>query len=393
MATTINTVKARESLKPRHAPYFSKLGAGRHLGFRKITSSSIGVWLARHRDEESGKQFLRSLGTFEELPPTSRFEAARNAADEWFKHLGLGGKAEVVTVRMACERYVEHIRDDGRAKTAADMAARFRRWVYSDAKFAALPLPKLTQEKVTTWRRDLRKTPAPVGRSEANKETRERSESSVNRDSTALRAALNFAHDRGWVTTDMAWRVALRPTKNADGRRDAYLDREQRRALIKAAGAYLASFLTALSLVPLRPGALAALTVANFDRKLGVLAIGKDKAGHARRIALPEKTAAFFAALAKDKLPGAPLLMQDGGKAWNKDAWKWPVKDAAKAAGLADTVTAYSLRHSTITDLVSGGLDLLTVAQLSGTSVAMIEKHYGHLQSDRASAALEMLAL
>ena len=46
-----------------------------------------------------------------------------------------------------------------------------------------------------------------------------------------------------------------------------------------------------------------------------------------------------------------------------------------------------------ITDLVVNGLDLLTVAQISGTSVAMIEKHYGHLQADRAAAALAMLAL
>ena len=39
----------------------------------------------------------------------------------------------------------------------------------------------------------------------------------------------------------------------------------------------------------------------------------------------------------------------------------------------------------------SSGLDLLTTAQLSGTSVAMIEKHYGHLQSQRAADALAAL--
>ncbi len=51
------------------------------------------------------------------------------------------------------------------------------------------------------------------------------------------------------------------------------------------------------------------------------------------------------------------------------------------------------MRHSVITDLVTGGLDLLTVAQLSGTSVAMIEKHYGHLRADHAAAALAGLTL
>jgi site-specific recombinase XerD len=64
-----------------------------------------------------------------------------------------------------------------------------------------------------------------------------------------------------------------------------------------------------------------------------------------------------------------------------------------RAAKLPDAITAYAMRHSAITDLVTVGLDLLTIAQLSGTSVAMIEKHYGHLQADRAADALAKLAL
>jgi hypothetical protein len=46
-----------------------------------------------------------------------------------------------------------------------------------------------------------------------------------------------------------------------------------------------------------------------------------------------------------------------------------------------------------ISDLVHGSLDLLTVAQFSGTSVATIEKRYGHLRADVAEGALASLAL
>lgn len=206
-------------------------------------------------------------------------------------------------------------------------------------------------------------------------------------------AALNYAHDAGHATTDMAWRVALRPTKNADGRRDIYLDSAQRKALASNARADLALLLRGLSLVPLRTGALAALTAGSFDKRLGVLTVGQDKAGKDRRIKLPEATAAFFAEQAKDKLPTAPLFSRAGGKAWRKDNWKRPIKDAAASAELTPSTTAYTLRHSVITDLVTGGLDLLTVAQLSGTSVVMIERHYGHLRADHAAAALAALAL
>jgi len=88
----------------------------------------------------------------------------------------------------------------------------------------------------------------------------------------------------------------------------------------------LTLYLRGLSLVPLRPGALAALTVANLDKQLGVLTVGKDKAGRDRRIKLPAATSAFFAEHAKNKLPGAPLIARADGKPWDKDAWKKPIR-------------------------------------------------------------------
>ena len=119
-----------------------------------------------------------------------------------------------------------------------------------------------------------------------------------------------------------------------------YLDVAQRRALIAKAPADLAAFLSALSLVPLRPGAMAAPVAGDFDKRLSTLAIGKDKAGGDRKITLRPATAAFFAEQCKDKLPTAPLFARDDGSAWNKDAWKYPVKDAVIAAELPAAATA-----------------------------------------------------
>ena len=133
--------------------------------------------------------------------------------------------------------------------------------------------------------------------------------------------------------------------------------------------------------------------MSSLDRRLGILIVGKDKAGRDRRIKLPPKTAAFFVEQAKNKLPSAPIFARADGKMWDKDAWKKPIKAAVLAAELPAATTAYAMRHSVITDLVTNGLDLLSVAQLSGTSVAMIEKHYGHHRQDHAAAALAELAL
>jgi site-specific recombinase XerD len=394
MATSISTVKAREALKARHEPHYVKLTRGQYLGFQKLTPTSTGSWVARYRDEEAGKQRKRGLGDFSTLPPSDRYGAAAKAAGEWFAHLGKGGASKAVTVLVACANYVDHVRADRGDTPADDMRMRFKRWVDSDAGFSRTDLQKLTKTRVEHWRKALAKTPAKISRDDrAVPLTRPRAASSVNRDMAALRAALNFAHDAGHVTSDMAWRVALRPIVNADGQRDAYLDRAQRTALIGAAQADVGVLLRALCLVPLRPGALAALTVASLDKRLGVLTIGKDKSGRDRKIKLPPSLAEFFAECSKDKLPAAPLVSRADGKGWNKDSWKKPIKAAARAINLPESTTAYAMRHSTITDLVTGGLDLLTVAQLSGTSVAMIERHYGHLRADHAAQALAGLAL
>ena len=387
MASKIDTVSAREKLKPRRAPYWQRVAKGCFVGFRKMTSDTPGTWLARYRDDVSNRQLSHSLGTLVKYPPNERFDKACGLARDWFEHVGRGGSTERTTVKQAGAAYVAHLRREKGDKPANDTEARFRRWLDPDP-ISAVELSKLTRQHVQAFRERLMSTPAIVGGV-----ARERAKDTVNRDLTALRAALNRALADGKVTTDFAWREALKPIKNASRRRELYLDREQRRALIQHAPPDAAELLTALSLLPLRPGALAALTVADFDKRLNALRIVKDKAGGDRKLVLPSTTAAFFGERAKGKLPAAPLLCRADGVAWNKDSWKGPIKEAAAAAGLPAATTAYALRHSTITDLVTGGLDLLTVAQISGTSVAMIEKHYWALRNDVAASALAKLAL
>ena len=319
----IDTVDARTRLKPKAEPYWAKLSTGCTLGFRKMTPGSIGTWVARYRNADTGERDKRSLGEFGEVPPSQRYGAAKAAAEIWFTHLSRGGTTAPTSVKQACAAYVSHVRSTRGDSPAEDIRKRFERWIDSDDTLGKIDLSKLTRARVEKWRSAMAGTPVKVNRdNRATPITRARSAGSVNRDISAVRAALNHAHDMGHTTSDMAWRVALRPAKNADRRRDVYLDIGQRRALIDKAAVDVAKLLHGLALVPLRPGALAA----------------------------------------KGKTPNAPLLSRADGKAWDKDAWKWPIKDAAQAAKLPADTTCYAMRHSVITDLVTGGLDLLTVA-------------------------------
>lgn len=389
----IDTVTARDALKARHAPYWLKIRAGCHLGYRKTTPASAGAWIARCCDDDTGKYQLHSLGSLETTTGARRYDEAVKQAIQWFEHRSTGGASEAITVADACRRYVQKQIDAGRAKLAADAEGRFKRWVYEDAKLANTPLMKLTPGAMQDWRNKLNKTPA-IHQDKTQKSTRPRAASTLNRDMAVLKTALNLALEDGYATSANAWTVKLKPVKDAENRRECYLDKGQRRELVAHAAPDLAAFLEALSLIPLRPGAIAGLTVGNFDKRLGVIKVGKDKAGRDRKITLPPHAAAFFAAQAKNKLPTAALTARADGKFWDKDAWKGPFKKAAAAAGLPIEATAYALRHSVITDLIAhGGLDTMTVAQLSGTSLAMIEKHYGHLLHDHAATGLASLAL
>jgi integrase len=392
MANSISTVRAREALKPRHSPYWEKVQTGCYFGFRKVAAGVTGSWLTRY-SEGAGKQELHSLGKFDDVAETYRYDMAKKAAIEWFAHKGRGGSSEVIDVKGACMQYVNSLRAAGRADAADDADARFKRWIYSDAKLSKTELLKLTPKVIKAWRDKLATTNA-TPQDKEKQATRARAASSLNRDMSTFRAALNLALEQGDATSDHAWKTALKPVKNADGKRDVYLDLAQRRALIARSPVDLAAFLQGLSLVPLRPGAIAAMTAGSFDKRLGALTIGKDKSGADRKITLPKATAAFFSEQCKSKLPTAPLFSRADGRQWDKDAWKGPFKAAAMEAGLPIAATAYALRHSTITDLIAlHGLDTMTVAQLSGTSLVMIEKHYGHLLRDHAAKALAALTI
>lgn len=393
MTHRIDTVESRAKLKARPTPYWQKLRAGLALGFRKPAAGSVGAWVAQvYAGGGPGKQTRKSLGDFADLPPGQRFDAARRAAEALAEHLAGGGQASTMTVAEVCATYVEHLRAEGRGATADDAMARFRRRVLG-SKLAKIDVRKLTAHHLRVWRQGLRAWPVVANpHAEADQQrTRERAPSTTNRDTTALRAALNFAVTGGLATSDAPWRIELRPIKGATRRRDLY-DPGQRRALVAYASDDVRPFLQALCLLPLRPGALAALTVGDFDRRLGALRIPADKAGAGRVITLPEQTAEFLAESARDKLPGAPLFARADGSPWGRHEWKKRVAAAATAAGLPAGASAYTLRHSAITDLIAGGCDTLTAARLAGTSLPMIERHYGHLRASHGAAALARLA-
>lgn len=390
MSGRIDRVEARSKLPPRREPYWQRVSQGRYLGFRKMTKNSPGTWLARAYQGPGYKH--HKLGDFTHLPESDRYDAAlKRAQEEFFGHIDLGGSTEPHSVKAVCQAYLSKLGAERSEQAEKDAKGYFTRLVFGDPDkkippdpIARVLLSKLNKAHMAAWR----------DRALAHNADR----SSFNRNITPLRAALNLAYEQGKVGTDQAWFLALRPFKDKElqmqkeRRRTGYLDLEQRRRLVDGASDKSRPFFKALALLPMRPGEVAKLKVEHLNLKTKSLdtSAGKTKA---RVIPLPSEAFNHFKECAKDKLPGAWLIARADGSQWKKEAWRDEVKPAAKRARLPKATVAYTLRHSVITDLVVGGLDIFTVAKLAGTSVKMIEQHYGHLQREHARSALEKLAL
>lgn len=353
----------RNKLVPRREPYWgAQLKAGHYVGFRKIDATRA-TWIARFRTEE-GAQKYKALGS------AHTFESAKVAAVEWFKNLDAGVNTdEVVTVSDACRAYVAALLKGKRSNTSKDARLRFERAVY-DSALGAKPLAKLRTSHLRDWRDEL-----PI------------SESSANRMLTSIKAALNFALAHRYVAASVAieWKQ-VKPHKNAGKRRELFLDREQRQALIAACSGALRDLVLAATLTGARPGELVRATRSQFDARTGNMSFN-GKTG-ARTVPISTDAVALFSRLATGKANSDLLLTRDDGQPWNPWDWAELIRAAAVAADLPTDTVMYTLRHSFITTALTAGLSTLDVARLVGSSVMMIDKHYGHLV---ASAARERL--
>lgn len=144
-----------------------------------------------------------------------------------------------------------------------------------------------------------------------------------------------------------------------------------------------------------RAGELINATVSQFDARTQTM-VFSGKTGD-RRVPLSPAAVALFKRLAGARSSESRLFVRDDGMPWKHSDWDGLVRDAAKAAGLPAQpgrgTCLYTLRHSFITEALMAGLSTLEVARLVGTSVLMIEKHYGHLAGQAARRRLATVAI
>jgi len=384
----IHKVGVRTRLAPRDEPYWAiPLATNQSLGFRKTgpVGSDEGSWIARRR-KENGNSGTHALGR---VSASFGFTEARKAAFDYFAAVERGLSGDGKTVEDACKAYVEDRRTEKSEACAHDAEMRFKRVVYG-TDFGRRRLDRLRTAHIKAWRNALVPVVNEDDRDDqAQRDGERRAKSSANRTLTTLKAALNFAVANRYVTAaaGVEW-TSVKPYTDAGKRRDLFLDLAQRRALLANSSGAVRDLIEGVMVTGSRAGELTGATRSQFDSRTKSITL-KGKTG-SRTVPLSATAVKLFERLAQSKLPLARLFVRDDGKPWQHSDWDELVRAAAEAAKLPKGVCLYVLRHSWITQAVSDGLSILDVARLTGTSVMMIERHYGHLVD---SVARERLAL
>jgi len=383
----ITTATGRKALTPRTEPYWRKEGTA-YIGFR----AGPDTWIGRVR--EDGKQAYQTFGSLD-----SYSEAAKRLKG-WLETKAADKKAGVsvsnLTVRDACERYLEAILDKAGTEKHDRTLGMLERCLLgrSEAprKPAIAPHP-IAKTKLADLSRlavqDFRKGLLTQRESLASREER----ATATRILATVKAVLNFAYNERLVGSDDSWR-GIEGFGNVDAGPDAkgYLTPVQRRGLIDATGDEdVRGLMQGLALIGARPVELLRATARDFDQRTGKLTLWslKGKDAEKRERTIPTKAIpgayALFSRLAQGKLPAAPLFRAT-------PHYFDHVQKAVEVSGLPAGTSAYSLRHSFISDAIAAGVPIHTIASICGTSVAMIEKTYGKLIESHVEEAFSRMA-
>lgn len=216
-----------------------------------------------------------------------------------------------------------------------------------------------------------------------------------------LITALNWAVKQKMIPRNPIERGAVELRKKGSRGRDYVLRPGEHEKVVSAAKPFFADLLAFLEGTGCRPGEAYNATAAHYDRELGAIVYRWDapegyvhktarKTEKDRVIYLTPDLVALVERLAARRPTGYLFANRDGNQ-WTNSAVYLMLKRLRKKLNLAGKMIAYSYRHTFATNWLKDGGSIKILAELMGNSVAMIEKHYGHLDADRATVRRRFL--
>lgn len=356
----ITSKSARSRLTPRREPYWSRVVKGGYVGYRK--SQHGGTWVARWRTAD-GKQLTHALN-IDGVDPADEYDEAKKEAQNWINSLGARAKSGY-TVTDAIDDYVRHREINNSLASGLEAKQRLNNHVIP--VLGDVVLTKLTKKQVAGWHEDM-------VRVSSDMEDMRKSKDGANRLLAYFKAALNLAYHNDIIGTDKAWRT-VKAYKDVGQPRKVILSDAQIKRLRNAVSGAFADLIESALLTGGRYSELTNASVSDLDLHHGCIRL--DGKTGPRDCYLSDEALAHFKTLAKNKLPGAYLHIKEDGTHWKKSHQMRPMNEALRKAKLPRDTVFYSLRHTHISRALLAGVNTQVVAENTGTSVRMIEKHYG----------------
>lgn len=424
--TPLTTRSARERLAPRKEPYWRGIEAGLALGYRRGAAGG-GTWLARILD--AGRYREERLGRTDDTLPSNGadvldFRQAQTKAVAWaarVRRIAAGLEAhpgaapsKPYTVEQAMADYLSDMKGRGARSLGTTTTASN---AHIMPTLGAVPVTRLTRDKVRTWHRAL--ATAPVrrrGKAEApdpaDADAPRRRQASANRILTILKAALNHARVEGrYVGPDDAWKLA-KPFRGADAPKVRYLSDHECVRLANACPPDFRALVTGALLTGCRYGELAAMRAADLDHQAGSVNIPRSKSGKPRHVVLSDEGRAFFARMTHGKPGDAPLFERDATDQqatrtapavmrrarWGASDQFRAMANACEAASIVPGISFHVLRHTYASRLAARAVPMPVIAQQLGhADTRMTERHYAHLApsyvADTVRAAFTSLGI
>jgi integrase len=331
------------------------------------------LWAYRYRLEGRGSE-RPQVGGF-----ATRAEAEK-ALRKVLDRLGPGGGRATITLAEFVEEYLE-------MHQAAPVTIAKLRWLLGKATevLGEKRLADLSPRDVYAWRMTV-----PEGhRFEATQ---------------ALRQVLNRAVCWGLIDYNPAKLGVPNPPRRAKEKRPFETWRHIEAVAAQLGPVYGLMVIFAAA-TGLRPSELFGLEQRDVDRQAGVVYVRRAYANgrlkHTKtRLSTRAVPLQAKALEALDRLPGSnnPILFPNmrGGRIDFRIFGRKHWRPAQSKAGIDPVRGLYDLRHTYATFALRAGVPVFAVSRFMGTSIAMIDRHYGHLANDsgkHAVALLDALAL
>ena len=326
------------------------------------------LWAYRYRLEGRGSE-RPQVGGF--ATRTEAEKALRKVIDR----LGPGGGRATITLAEFVDEYLE-------MHQAAPVTIAKLRWLLgkATAELGEKRLAELSSRDVYTWRMTV-----PEGhRFEATQ---------------ALRQVLNRAVAWGLLDFNPAKVGVPNPARRAKEKRP-FETWQQLEAVAAQLGSVYGPMVIFAAATGLRPSELFGLDKRDVDRQLGVVYVRRAYANgrlkhtktrlSTRAVPLQAKALEVL-----DRLPASdnPILFPNmrGGRIDFRIFGRKHWRPTQLKAGINPVRGLYDLRHTYATFALRAGVPVFAVSRFMGTSIAMIDRHYGHLANDSRDHAVSLM--